>query len=65
MTGIEPASSAWEADVLPLNHTRKDLSNEIYHNIYFPAMQGKDKDAGSRPSLIEVDETDLSRYHYI
>ena len=22
VTGIEPASSAWEADVLPLNHTR-------------------------------------------
>ena len=23
MTGIEPAFSAWEADVLPLNYTRK------------------------------------------
>ena len=23
MTGIEPAFSAWEADVLPLNYTRR------------------------------------------
>jgi hypothetical protein len=23
VTGIEPAFSAWEADVLPLNYTRK------------------------------------------
>ncbi len=27
VTGIEPAFSAWEADVLPLNYTRKS-SNE-------------------------------------
>jgi hypothetical protein len=25
MTGIEPAYSAWEADVLPLNYIRSDL----------------------------------------
>ena len=25
MTGIEPAFSAWEADVLPLNYIREDL----------------------------------------
>ena len=25
VTGIEPAFSAWEADVLPLNYTRKTL----------------------------------------
>ena len=25
VTGIEPALSAWEADVLPLNYTRADL----------------------------------------
>ncbi len=25
MTGIEPAFSAWEADVLPLNYTRGNL----------------------------------------
>ena len=26
VTGIEPAFSAWEADVLPLNYTRKSCS---------------------------------------
>jgi hypothetical protein len=25
MTGIEPAYSAWEADVLPLNYIRSEL----------------------------------------
>ena len=65
MTGIEPASSAWEADVLPLNHTRKCISNELYHNIYFPVMQGKDKEGVKGASLIKVDETGHSRYHYI
>ena len=64
-TGIEPAFSAWEADVLPLNHTRKYLSNEIYHNIYSPALQGKDKDDVNRMPLIKVDETGYSRYHNI
>jgi hypothetical protein len=24
--GIEPSSQAWEAHILPLNHTRKKLS---------------------------------------
>ena len=28
MTGIEPASSAWEADVLPLNYTRVSCEQE-------------------------------------
>jgi hypothetical protein len=26
VTGIEPALSAWEADVLPLNYTRADAA---------------------------------------
>jgi hypothetical protein len=26
MTGIEPAYSAWEADVLPLNYIRSELT---------------------------------------
>jgi hypothetical protein len=26
VTGIEPAFSAWEADVLPLNYTRADAA---------------------------------------
>jgi hypothetical protein len=29
MTGIEPAFSAWEADVLPLNYIRTALSGAI------------------------------------
>ena len=28
VTGIEPALSAWEADVLPLNYTRVTASSE-------------------------------------
>ena len=27
--GIEPTSSAWEAEVLPLNHTRNTFSSTI------------------------------------
>jgi hypothetical protein len=29
MTGIEPAYSAWEADVLPLNYIRSDLHGSL------------------------------------
>ena len=29
MTGIEPAFSAWEADVLPLNYTREDAHRSV------------------------------------
>jgi hypothetical protein len=29
MTGIEPAYSAWEADVLPLNYIRSDLPESL------------------------------------
>ena len=36
MTGIEPAYSAWEADVLPLNYTRGDSQ---YASL--PAQQGE------------------------
>jgi hypothetical protein len=34
--GIEPSQSAWEADVLPLNYTRKSsiATGELYYNIY-------------------------------
>ena len=32
--GIEPTLSAWEAEVLPLNYTRKFLQKpELYHNV--------------------------------
>jgi hypothetical protein len=29
MTGIEPALSAWEADVLPLNYIRKRMDSPL------------------------------------
>ena len=32
MTGIEPAYSAWEADILPLNYTRKFFYIILEHN---------------------------------
>ena len=32
ITGIEPASSAWEADVLPMNY----ICNMAYHTTIFP-----------------------------
>ena len=31
VTGIEPAFSAWEADVLPLNYTREVLDDPSKH----------------------------------
>ena len=30
VAGIEPASSAWKAEVLPLNHTRVPLSQLVW-----------------------------------
>lgn len=31
--GIEPPPSAWEAEILPLNHTRKSIVNKNYYSI--------------------------------
>ena len=33
VTGIEPALSAWKAEVLPLNHTRFLQRRLLYRNI--------------------------------
>lgn len=33
MTGIEPAYSAWEADVLPLNYIRERLTEHTQHQL--------------------------------
>ncbi len=41
VTGIEPAFSAWEADVLPLNYTRKLFSEPAEKSNEEPA-QGAD-----------------------
>ena len=35
MTGIEPASSAWEADVLPMNYACVFYGNTVYYKSYF------------------------------
>ena len=32
ITGIEPAASAWEAEVLPLNYIRIQRTRLVYHN---------------------------------
>jgi hypothetical protein len=29
--GIEPSSQAWEARILPLNHTRPRMGNSVAH----------------------------------
>ena len=34
VTGIEPAYSAWEADVLPLNYTRKNQNSSVKPSCY-------------------------------
>ena len=33
VTGIEPASPAWEAGVLPMNYTRLSLQTLLYHKL--------------------------------
>ena len=38
VTGIEPAFSAWEADVLPLNYTRKFFSEVVAKSNEEPAQ---------------------------
>lgn len=47
VTGIEPALSAWEAEVLPLNYTRVRSSGEVLvkHTLHVPAGR-KSGDAG-------------------
>ena len=33
--GIEPSQLAWKANVLPLNYTRRQISNRIYYSTSF------------------------------
>ena len=33
--GIEPTSSAWEAEILPLNYTRHTGSRQDYHRLAY------------------------------
>ena len=39
MTVVEPAYSAWEADVLPMNYIRTNLLE--HYNILFTIFQGE------------------------
>ena len=39
-TGIEPASSAWEADVLPMNYACVFYGNTVYYKSYFSKSKG-------------------------
>ena len=48
VTGIEPAFSAWEADVLPLNYTRVEARS------YRPSSGGGNADRGSVSDLGDV-----------
>ena len=37
-TGIEPASSAWEADILPMNYARISILTKLYILFYQKAL---------------------------
>ncbi len=43
VTGIEPAFSAWEADVLPLNYTREQMCT------ISPCVGARHRDVECRP----------------
>ena len=53
MTGIEPVSSAWKAEVLPLNHIRTDN--------HYIKWSGR-RDSNSRPSPWQGDALPLSHF---
>ena len=54
--GIEPTSSAWEAEVLPLNNTRYTDSRQDYHRLaYFDQASF----SGHSPILIPATLSDL------
>ena len=45
VTGIEPALSAWEAEVLPLNHTRMRRSEDDRSHMLPESVGGRERDA--------------------
>ena len=53
-TGIEPASSAWKAGVLPLNYARKIWSGRQDLNLRHPAPK-----AGALPTALHPDIFDF------
>ena len=38
--GIEPSRSAWKAEVLPLNYTRKAFAETIIYQVFFHFQAG-------------------------
>lgn len=43
MTGIEPASPAWEAGVLPMNYICLRCFNEVYYTSYLPDCKAENQ----------------------
>ena len=62
MTGIEPALSAWEADVLPLNYTRRTgthISRPAEVNDTAPRSPWSARRA--RPAALGLSQTELAK----
>ena len=49
VTGIEPALSAWEADVLPLNYTRAVAVRTVVRGVRVPRARSLCLMSGRRP----------------
>ena len=54
--GIEPTSSAWEAEILPLNYTRYTGSRQDYHRL---AYFGQTSFSSQSPILVPTVLSDL------
>jgi hypothetical protein len=56
VTGIEPASSTWEADVLPLNYTRNHrFENDINGHTAVHSGCGSHRSKRFQPELANMD----------
>ena len=49
VTGIEPVRSAWEADRLPLHHTRTPRSAENRNKLTFQSLQSRSRGVVTLP----------------
>lgn len=55
MTGIEPALSAWEADVLPLNYIRNSLYDDLIIYTFTGNKSRHDRNLSLKyPGIFEV-----------
>ena len=62
--GIEPTSSAWEAEILPLNYTRVPVRLKVNTDPLFsnrPARRSTSSYDSGKRQLVFVSETNLSR----